>query len=262
MWMLQRSRGRLSLSMRRARSFYSTWTPAQRRLLQQALTHVPEYGWTQDALAAAASSSNQSIAMAGLLQAPGDIVSFCMEDWNGRLRSELAGRLENDEDWKNGSHLYRIRRAFQLRLGYQKEMMRAERWHEAVAFGVRPENVLTTTQQLEDMVDIVVCEACRDSEALNTLEQLGLGAVYVATELHMLASSSSSDDDDADTWAFLQQQLEQWERLRGITPDFVGSPSAAFYVTSSVASAFASGIASLVIPPSFDSVVSSSSKEN
>jgi rpsU-divergently transcribed protein len=255
MWTIQRSRGRLSSSLvSRACSFYSSWTPAQRRLLQQALTHVPEYGWTQDALAAAASTSSQSIAMAGLLQAPGDLVSFCMEDWNGRLRSELVGRLQNDEDWKNGSRLDRIRQAFQLRLGYQKEMIRAERWHEAVALGVRPDNVLTTTRQLEDMVEIVVCEACRDSEPLNTLEQLGLGAVYVATELHMLASSSSDDDDndnDNDTWAFLQLQLEHWERLRGISPDFVGSPSDAFYVTSSVASAFASGVASLVIPPSF-----------
>lgn len=242
-----------SLKLVTSRRYASHWSPAQRRLLQQALTQVPEHGWTQDAVAAAAVTTNQSIATAGLIQAPQDLVTFCLDDWNDRLRTDLAafdfGEVNDDTD-STGSELDRLQKAFQIRLDYQKSLMQADRWQEAMALGARPDHVATTTHQLEEMVEIVVAHAWNAAEPLSTLEQFGLGAVYVASELHLLASPMEED------WSFLRQQLEQWNQLRSVAGSLPVSPSAAFQVTSAVGSAVASGIASLVLPASMDPVVS------
>jgi len=236
----------------------STWSPLQRRLLQAALTHVPEHGWTQDALAAAALSQNLSMATAGLVPNPGaGMVKFCMDEWNERLRQALIEK--RNTSWVQTRWIDRIAEAFQLRLSYEKELMQANRWHEAMALGARPDHLWTTTSSLQDLVDLVVTAAsdsAEEAEQISALQKMSLGAIYAATELHMLSSLTEHYGDENDTWEFMQQQLEHWERMRlggSIPLPWLSlpsmPPSTALYVSSSVVSALASGAASLIMPP-------------
>jgi hypothetical protein len=54
------------------------------------------------------------------------------------------------------------------------------------------------------------------------LERVSLGAIYVATELHLLSASSSLSvqlhpTHHTDTWNFLRSNIVQWDRLRQAT---------------------------------------------
>ena len=273
----------------------SSWSPLQRDLLQRALQHVPEHGWTQDAIAAAAAASsksslNQSIAVAGLITVQ-DLIFYCMQDWNERLQQEL----HSSDDWKQqqqqqqledktdsvlssiplSPRTHRIAQAFQIRLQYEQDLLPV--WHQAMALGARPDQVWKTQEQLKEMVDIVVAATTtatttttantttttidnnRDNVPLSIPARLSLGAVYVATELHMLSDSSPNWQD---TWVFLRQQLQHWEHMYGDnSSSSVRTLEDAAWVTSTVATAMASGVASLLMP-SLPSLMSSSNNSS
>lgn len=234
-----------------------SWSAPQRQLLRAALQHVPEYGWTQDAVAAAVSSlPNISIAVTGLVEAPYDLISFCMDDWNERLRQILLERVHTDTvQWGSLPLVERLHVAFQTRLQLQSTFIRANRWHEAMAVGARPEHVYTTSEKLQTMVE-AVCSLCQDvgedgsNAALNRLEQFSLGVIYVAAEMHLVSRDTNSSSDE-ETWDFLRQQLLQWDRLRNATSPLVALPESAAtvaFVSSALVSSLTSGLAGLFVP--------------
>lgn len=225
-----------------------SWSAPQRSLLRAALDQVPEHGWTQDAVAAAVSSRTISIATTGLVQAPYDLIAFCMDDWNDRLRRTLMERANTDERWNSLSLVDRLHFAFQTRLEFQKELIQANRWHEAIAVGARPENVYTTSEKLQEMVETVCSSSCEE-DALGQLEKFSLGAIYVAAEMHMVSKESDSEEE---TWDFLHQQLVHWDMLRNTASPLAALPASAAtvaYVSLTLAGSLTSGLASLLLPP-------------
>ncbi|GAX17204.1 hypothetical protein FisN_10Lh052 [Fistulifera solaris] len=231
-----------------------SWSAPQVQLLRASLPHVPAYGWTQDAVAAAVSSNTRlSVAATGLVQAPYDLIAFCMDEWNDQLRQILLERVNNyAEEWGTLSLVDRLHFAFSTRLKLQHEFLKANRWHEAMAVGARPEYVVTTSEKLQTMVE-TVCSLCQENTkaSLNALEQFSLGAIYVAAELHLVSSNDTMTRfEDDETWAFLRQQLIQWDRLRNTTTLTALPESAATvaYVSSTLVSSLTSGLASLMFP--------------
>lgn len=210
----------------------------------------------------------QSLAVAGLLQ-PSELVHALMQEWNDELREHLRHQ-QAQQRWPAAStRTDRLRYAMQWRLECVEPYVRSQTWASAMALGARPDLAPTTQGLLQDMIRIMAVETKVDAfdRDLTEFECLSLGAVYVVVELHLLADTSR---DSADTWDFLRQRLEDWQGMvqtahteslaatiqawlpsNGSSAAGTKSASDSFsdaaYVTSTIASALASGAASLVL---------------
>lgn len=250
--------------------------PMRHQILRASLAQVPAYGWTRDAVAAAAAEESCSVAVAGLVD-PSELVQFWMDDCRQRLQRDLAVLAETE--WKsfanpnnnNATKLRdRVATALQTRLAYTIPYLQSSRWHQAMALGARPDNVWTTRLQIEQLVETVADAVTVDHgegdklPAWSEPQKLGLGAVYVAAELHMLADTSN---DYADTWAFVRDRVQEWEQLVGVASLWPTLPntnelsykninenSNPFYVASAVASSVTSGVLSLLVPQTASSI--------
>jgi len=225
-----------------------TMQDVRAQLLQSAFKHVHEFGWTQDAIAAAAVEQSASISLAGMIQ-PKELIAFSMDHWNEQLQQDLAVK---QDIWKELATPVqsRIEEALKTRLAYLLPFIQSSRWHEGMALGVRdPEAALHTKDQLRQLIHIVSSSVVTTnnvaaSAALTEWEQFTLGGVYVTTELHLLTDPSP---DYQDTWEFLQQRVGEWERLR-LSDSPLSAGGDAMYTATAVASSLAGGVMSLVQP--------------
>lgn len=208
-------------------------TSRQEQLLLSALSQVPEHGWTRDAIAAAV-PPDMSVALSAMVE-PTDLVSFAMRHYSQHLRDELSG--QKDEELPQSPRA-RAKHAIRTRLSYLSDLMTSSRWHEAMAMGAT-QRPLQTREQLHELVDIIADYVNQGEDgSISSSQHLGLGAVYVSTELFMLTDVSP---DYQDTWAFLDQALKQWEHGSSVLPS-----SAMLSTASTVATALGSGVASLL----------------
>jgi rpsU-divergently transcribed protein len=238
------------------------------QLLKAALLQVPQYGWTDDALVTGAmnhfdknnnnnnsssSSSGVSLAVSGMITVQ-DLLTHSMSQWNEQLREDLTSKVTNDKSLQVSPNAVPIIiTAVQIRLSYVKDLIKSGRWHEGMAVGIQPTQISTTQQQLQELIEII-CQQIPD-ETFSMTEQFTLGAIYVATELHMLRDTS---DDYKDTWQFLTDRVTDWDNIRKQQlqnvpfgslfpsspipiPDFL-------YTFSHVATSLASGVVSIVHP--------------
>jgi len=250
------------------------------RLLRSALEYVPEHGWTNQAILAAVRENHPhvSLSYATTLQAT-DLVQCFMETCNRELRERLRRERHNKQSDdtidtasttttpRSSSRVERLHHAMRLRLEMVATYIAMGRWHQGMALGIsQPEAALTTSEQLKDLVSVIVQETDDDDDddnnsqpPLSDLAQLGLGAVYVATECHMLADASTEYQD---TWDFLRQTLQRWESLHQQNHTSMLSssnfPSDAAFLASTLATAFGHGILSIsnVTPPTAATVLS------
>lgn len=231
-------------------------------ILKSALEEVHHYGWSEDALAAATTKESEnnykhmSMSVMGMVTVD-DLIRFCMDQWNEELKKDLQKQKAAMNDETHAEDL--LERGLKTRLQYLTPYLESNRWHEGMALGIRgPSNALQTQQQLKEMIDIIV-EAADYGDRLSAPERMALGAVYVATELHLLTDKSP---DYRDTWAFLSSRMDDWRRLISFasTADFSFSPSQSnrdgksgigdsFFVATSVASSLVGGLVSLVMNP-------------
>ena len=165
-------------------------------LARAALKQVPRHGWTQDAIAAAASEDPKlSISMSGMLS-PSELVGWFMDDMNQHLRTK-----KNDDD-KSNDNENRQFKAIQWRLQQVLPFVESGQWHKGMAMGLS--TPLATQSQLHEFIELISPDNNNSSTAYHT----ALGAIFVATELHLLADSSTNY---ADTWSFLQSRLDELE---------------------------------------------------
>lgn len=165
-------------------------------LARAALKQVPRHGWTQDAIAAAASEDPKlSISMSGMLS-PSELVGWFMDDMNQHLRTK-----KNDDD-KSNDNENRQFKAIQWRLQQVLPFVESGQWHKGMAMGLS--TPLATQSQLHEFIELISPDNNNSSTAYHT----ALGAIFVATELHLLADSSPNH---ADTWSFLQSRLDELE---------------------------------------------------
>lgn len=255
---------------------YSDTSSLRNQLLRAALDNVPQYGWTDDALVAGSisyfgTSNDKNSTMApftGMLSVS-DLIVFAMSLWNERFKLELskaAGTLIDDDVDHSGSGLESLSRsnryivnAMRMRLSYLEDLIESKRWHEGMALGLHPSHIGTTQTQLKELIEVICHELPKIGELnnLSTLDKIGLGAVYISVELHML---NSKPENRKETWQFLHDRVHDWDVIRRktsasmnvLSSNLETFPTSALsdtvFVFTQVASAFASGVVSIANP--------------
>jgi len=235
-------------------------------LARAALKQVPRYGWTQDAIATAASEDpNLSISMSGMLS-PSELVGWFMDDMNQQLRAKKEGKNTNKKDSEDIYDNDNIQfKAIQWRLQQVLPFVESGQWHRGMAMGLS--TPLTTQSQLHEFIELISPDNC------STAYHTALGAIFVATELHLLTDSSPNY---VDTWSFLRCRLDELESHQKEYGDVdpsqffvqlassasIPSPTSLANMTNSipvvaglaVAQSLVEGAASLVFPSSSSSV--------
>lgn len=188
-----------------------------------------QYGWTEEAIAQGVLSAGFPPTYIGMVKdsrnKPLDLISFFMEQCNNQMEEKLGvfckGGKNSDGARPNRADVLEF--AVRTRLEMVTQYINSKRWHEGMALGAMyPSNAVTTASQLEDLMDaIAVGMSTVDAKTsashlhsngslppLGQIERVAIGAVYVATELHMLADTS---DGFEDTWSFLKERVGELE---------------------------------------------------
>lgn len=194
----------------------SSFTSIRHHLVQKSLAQVPVHGWTRHAIVEAAGQlqhdlgGNCSISIAGLVNDPEDLIFEQMVTWKKKLELELQA-MDNAEELSVGQ---RAKEAIQARLGYMRPYLESGTWATAMAIGMHPLHAATTTTHLNELLTVVgnFCFQGMNNESVTgQAQQASLGAIYIATELHLL----TDEFPYTDTWEFLQQRIVEWEALWG-----------------------------------------------
>ena len=234
----------------------SSSTPSH-KIFSAALPHVHNYGWTEQALAQGVLTSNLPPSYIGLINdKKSDMIHFFMQDCNARLSHAL--QQKDDVDLEGMSHSNVIEWAIRTRLEMNVPFVRSKRWAEGMALGAMPLNVYETANHLEELVNIIESGMMRckgnghasatsntKPQALGLLERGAIGAVYVATELHLLSDESV---DCQETWTFLNQRVKGLEaaaqnNFSGLIPS-----SDTLVAGAAVASSLGGAVLSIVAP--------------
>lgn len=217
--------------------------------MNAALKHVPQHGWTTEAVIAALQQDYPHVSTSLASQiTPAQLVAHVMDEWNAQLERELQQQPSMMDH--NDSIPQRITFALQTRLRYQTEWVRNQQWHPAMALGLTS-NPWQTSQQLQTLMRMVLQHGYQGRDLPHETSQIALGAVYVAAELHMLADRSV---EFVDTWNFLEQRVDDWYRGSQTASSFLPHSDAGL-LASTVAAAVSSGVQSMLltnhkIPPS------------
>ena len=171
-----------------------------------------------------------------------------MEDCNVRLSKAMT----DNPDLEKMTHAQIIEWGIRTRLEMNTAFVRSKRWHEGMALGAMPVNMLETANHLEKMVGIIADamiqkskpSTINETKSLSTVERGAIGAAYVATELHLLSDESEGYQD---TWRFLNQRVKELELAA--QSDFSAIPSSDMMVAgAAVATSLGGAVVSLVAP--------------
>jgi len=216
---------------------------------------VHAHGWTERAIAEGVITSNLPPSYIGLIaNKQSEIIHHFMNDCNQKLSKAFQ---EKNIESENLSHSQVIEWGIKTRLGMNLPFVRSKRWHEGMALGAMPFNALETANHLENMVRIIEDGMKRCSvqdpkhpsghtTSFGSLERGAIGAVYVATELHLLSDGSV---DYQDTWSFLRKRVQDMELAAVHGSNLLPFPSSDIFVAgAAVASSLGGAVLSLVVP--------------
>ncbi|KAF0294896.1 Ubiquinone biosynthesis protein COQ9, mitochondrial [Amphibalanus amphitrite] len=177
------------------------------RVLEAAMTMVPEMGWSTEALAAGAESLGLPDVAHGLFPRGGaELVDHFYTECNARVAEEMAEKRAAEQDADPSSRLGTqafIRWAVERRLRLVTPYL--DRWPEALGLLTLPANVPTALTNFGALLDDIWYHAGDRSSDFNWYTKRAiLAAVYKSTELRLLTDTS---EDYAETWAFLDRRL-------------------------------------------------------
>lgn len=245
----------------------SSFSSIRHHLIEKSLEQVPVHGWTRHAIVEGACrlqlelTSKCSISIAGLINEPEDLIFEQMRIWKQKLEQDLESM-----DVEELSIGQRAKAAIQARLGYMRPHLETGAWSAAMAIGMHPQYAATTSVHLNELSTVVgnFCfQGMTNDSFTRQAQQASLGAIYVATELHLLTDEYPYND----TWEFLQQRIVEWESFWGFptssavpsshpfefstNPSLPTSPLAptdVMAVAWTVSAALASGVQSVLYP--------------
>jgi Uncharacterized conserved protein len=180
-----------------------------------------------------------------------------MNDCNEKLSKAFQ---EKNIESENLSHAQVMEWGIRTRLEMNIPYVRSQRWHEGMALGAMPVNTFQTANHLEKMVKIIEGGMMRCSNqdskhpagqtsSFGLLERGAIGALYVATELHLLSDGSAEYQE---TWSFLKQRVQELElaaRAQGSNVRYFPS-SDIFVAGTAIASSLGGAVFSLLAPSS------------
>jgi len=176
-------------------------------LLDASLKQVMRYGWSKDAVRAAAEELGRPSVVAGLVKGGGaelvlHHVAVCNEQLNMWMEKEVARQREAGGKIKVGKF---VREAVVQRLSMNGEYVRADRWAEALALTAVPPHCEGALKGMQTLCDDIWYHAGDISTDYNWYtKRITLAAVYGATEVFMLQDRSANFEE---TWAFLDRRL-------------------------------------------------------
>ncbi len=250
-------------------SFSSLQEQFRKDILTSSLQKVHEYGWTEDAIAHGIVSNplkKYPPSFIGMMNdnhsKSSDLIHFFMKESNLKLKAHLDELFskENDGEGKKedegrlnsifspDSHSRLLKYGIKYRLEMVIPYVQSNRWSEGMALGAKPYNAMSTATHLEEIVNILQ-GSLRDEHGnpivLSQIHRTAIGAVYVTTELHLLADTSPGFKD---TWSFLSDRMDQLDEIQesqSILPQFNQDTLVAGVA---VASSLGSAVLSLLTP--------------
>mmetsp|Transcript_25912 Transcript_25912/g.60180 ORF Transcript_25912/g.60180 Transcript_25912/m.60180 type:complete len:294 (-) Transcript_25912:61-942(-) len=209
------------------------------QLYTESLKHVEKHGWTQEAIASAVRSAQLPPMMVGRLTPPQLLERFMRECNQAFSSSEMVVGDDPAET---------LERAIRERLSYVVPVLKT--WHQAMALGALPPQSITTARQLKELVE-GICQKAGMANGDEKKKQpwlfASVGAIYVATELHLLADTSPNH---VETWSFLHERVQEWDRMRQleIMPATTLPTRESMVAASAVATSLLGAVASLAQP--------------
>jgi len=176
-------------------------------LLDASLKQVMRYGWSKEAVRAAAEELGKPSVVAGLVKGGGaelvlHHVAVCNKQLNLWMKEESVRQTEDGGRIKVGKF---VREAVVRRLSMNGEYVRADRWAEALALTAIPPHCEGALKGMQELCDDIWYHAGDISTDYNWYtKRVTLAAVYGATEVFMLQDRSPNFEE---TWAFLDRRL-------------------------------------------------------
>ena len=263
-----------SLSSSTSNSSQTTLDQRRHSILTHALQRVHDEGWSDEAIASGTLDAGlppSYIGQARSASSPfgsADLVAFFMNECNSSLKKQLMEEntaIENKSVEQN-TISSRIHKALQMRLSMVIPFVASNRWHEGMAIGALPQNAYRTSQQLDEMANIVLEYAVvgTSNNNINPIQRSAVIAAYAAAELHLLSdgregtvsgrSLSLSGEQYHATWAFLEARSAEVAKLivDGVNMPIIGGVSLPnpthIMAASAVASSLAGAALSLAAP--------------
>lgn len=178
--------------------------PLKEAILDGALTHVGEHGWSVDAIAQSCQDEGLSVASAGMFPGgAGDLVEHFLVKCNRDLNDKLGGPIEGEHTAEDVTECLggAVRARLEMVLPY------IDTWPQAMAIAALPPNSVRTLQLHAELMDLIWTHTGDDSRSAEWFSRrVALGAVYAATELHLLTDSTPQQEA---TWSFLNGRLQE-----------------------------------------------------
>ena len=184
---------------------------AKFEILEGALSHVNNHGWSETSLRMAISELGLSEACLSLFPLGGvEIALHYDQSLNDQLEDMMA---QQQDDRLPGSDpppiAHFLKDAIKTRLELQLPYY--DHWAEALALCVNPKAAPKATKQFAHLVDDIWFYAGDKSTDINWYTRRAtVAAVYGLTELYMLQDQSK---DYTGTWGFLDRRLGDLEKM-------------------------------------------------
>ncbi|KAF1334756.1 Rpsu-divergently transcribed protein, partial [Globisporangium splendens] len=188
-------------------------------ILDNALRHISEHGWTIEALAAGATDLGYpSVAHGMFPRGAIELVDYFMDKSNDELHDILVA---NTEKLQLMSVTDRLKLGVRTRLEMLSPVLST--WPQAMALGALPQNAPTTFAKLAKLSDeIWYFAGDKSTDASWYTKRALLTGIYASTELFMLSDQSPGFQD---TWSFLDRRIDETITL-GELPQNVGEVAA------------------------------------
>jgi len=177
------------------------------KILDAALGHVAQHGWTRMALAAGAEDAGYVSLVSGLFPNEGsDLVFHHVRSSNLKLDQWMEKEVDLlKADGKKLSVSAFLKAAVVQRMKMNEPYLKSDRWKEALAILGKPQNIPESVSLLQEVCDDIWHRAGDSSTDMNWYsKRMLLGGVFSSTELFMLQDSSENYQD---TWKFLDRRF-------------------------------------------------------
>jgi len=175
------------------------------QILDEALKHVHQWGWTAQAIAAGAKDKGLSVYAHGLF--PRGAIEL-VEHFQQTCEKEWVAELAKI-DTTGQTTVSKLSQALRLRLSKQRGFMST--WPQALALQALPQHAPGAMATLAQICDVAWTHAGdRKQDITSYSKRIALGGIYTGSELYMLTDYSQ---DFTDTFDFLDRQLREAERL-------------------------------------------------
>ncbi|KAJ3596645.1 hypothetical protein NHX12_003049 [Muraenolepis orangiensis] len=193
---------------------YETEEQLQTRILTAAVEFVPLYGWSMEAIAAGAETIGLSSASTGMFDnGAGELVLHFVAQCNSKLTESLAdqhNQVQVGQAEKKTTAEF-LRDAVETRL--RMHIPYIESWPKAMSILLLPHNIPDSLKHLCSLVDDIWYYAGDRSTDMNWYtKRAALTGIFNTTELVMIQDSS---EDFQDTWAFLENRIQDVVNMAG-----------------------------------------------